>query len=376
MVCGAKLQGIEATYLAKKAGYYVIVADRNIDAPGSFLGDEFREVDMCCREDFLPLLKDVDVILPAMENLETLRQLQILADEAGIPMIFDMSAYEISRSKSRSNELFRSLGIPVPGTYPGCHYPVVCKPSEESGSAGVEIAHSKGEVDQYLREHSDTEVVVQEFLSGRSFSLEVIGDGDGHYVCPLITEVVVDEDYDCRRIIAPARISDDEKNQFMEIGRRLAESLNIRGIFDIEVIDDHGTLKILEIDARLPSQTPISVYQATGVNMVDMLICLFTGKSWRDIDTSPTKVCMYQQIRVQDGMVYMQGEHIMSQTSRLKWISRFFGADEAITDYGPERKEWRAITIVTGDDQNAAKMTYENMVAAILYQDQRNRISA
>ena len=39
----------------------------------------------------------------------------------------------------------------------------------------------------------------------------------------------------------------------------------------MEVILHRGELKVLEIDARLPSQTPTVVFHSTGVNLVEVL---------------------------------------------------------------------------------------------------------
>jgi len=45
---------------------------------------------------------------------------------------------------------------------------------------------------------------------------------------------------------------------------------------DLEVIDHKGELKILEIDARFPSQTPIVAYHGSGINYIEELYDLFT----------------------------------------------------------------------------------------------------
>ena len=44
---------------------------------------------------------------------------------------------------------------------------------------------------------------------------------------------------------------------------------------DVEVILDDGVMKVLEVDARLPSQAPTTVYWSTGINIVQILGELF-----------------------------------------------------------------------------------------------------
>lgn len=45
-VVGGKLQGVEAAYLARKAGWEVRVVDRRPRVPASDLGDSFAQIDV------------------------------------------------------------------------------------------------------------------------------------------------------------------------------------------------------------------------------------------------------------------------------------------------------------------------------------------
>lgn len=366
LVCGAKLQGIEAIYLAKKAGYRVTVVDRDPAAPGADLADRFIAADVRDKALMIPLVRQADVVLPAIEDEDVLRCVDKYGKETQTPVILDLGAYAISRSKQRSNQLFEKLRIPMPANYPDCGYPAILKPDGRSGSQGVRILRSETELNTYFYENSeflagqDDSIVIQEYLEGPSYSLEVLGDGAGHFCCPLITEVITDDSYDCKRILAPAQVTAKEEAQMYAIARKLAQALNIRGIFDIEVISHKGQLKILEIDARLPSQTPISVYHSTGINMVVLLAEALTGKNPlpRSLP-APFACCLYQQVDVTDEKLRVLGEHIMAQTSHLRLIRDFFGADEAITDYLPGRTSWRAIVIITRPSEQEAWAAFE-----------------
>ena len=61
------------------------------------------------------------------------------------------------------------------------------------------------------------------------------------------------------------------KDELRDISVKIAELIELKGIMDVEVIDDEGILKVLEIDARIPSQTPTVVYHSTGVNLLEEL---------------------------------------------------------------------------------------------------------
>ncbi|MCR4892184.1 MAG: 3-methylornithine--L-lysine ligase PylC [Lachnospiraceae bacterium] len=333
LVLGAKLQGTEIIYLAKEAGYYVTVIDRNPLAPGADLADEYICEDILNEEAVKAYFRTADAVIPAIEDLEVLERAVQYGSLTGTKVLFDLEAYRISSSKNRSNQLFSELRIPMPRYYPDCAYPVIVKPDGLSGSAGVVRFNKKEQLQAYLREKGSENAVIQEYLQGPSYSLEVIGDGERFYF-PQITEVVVDDNYDCKRIIAPARISGDIRRQMLDIGQTLANRLKIKGIFDIEVIEDKGVLKILEIDARFPSQTPISVYRSTGLNMVKIMVeLLLDGRFPEQVVRSGEKACIYQQIQVSGADIEVLGEHIISGCSHLKRVRGFLGADEVLTDY-------------------------------------------
>lgn len=360
LVIGGGLQGIEALYLARKAGYATILVDRCKNASGRGLADCFVVSEVSASQVLCSLFRKADLVLPALENATALRQIQKYGELTHTPVIFDLAAYEISSSKSRSNKLFARLRIPTPEVEPK-NYPLILKPDGASGSTEVVRAESAAEVIDYLAGHRGSETIIEEYLEGRSFSLEVIGDGECFYF-PQITEIITDEAYDCKQVIAPAVITLDEKRQFYEIACRLAAALPIKGIFDIEVISHRGRLKVLEIDARLPSQTPISIYHASGMNFVEMMANLTLGKGIAPLLRDKGSVCCYQQIRIADGVLQLAGERIMKEARSLKLIEHFYGADEVITDYYVGSADWRAIVIITAGSEVQAQEKFKAFI--------------
>lgn len=378
LVLGAKLQGTEVIYLAKEAGYHVTVIDKDKDAPAVDLADRYIKADILRDSDIVKeCYKKADVVFPVIEDEKVLKRAVEYGAQTDTKVIFDLEAYKISSSKLLSNKLFEELNLPLPGKYPDCQYPVILKPDGMSGSTNVKKAYSKEEVEAYFEEYGRENVVVQEYLDGPSYSLEVIGDGEKFYF-PQITEVCVDASYDCNRIAAPAVISDDIHRQMMDIGQKLAKKLKIKGIFDIEVIDDNGTLKLLEIDARFPSQTPVSVYNSTGINMVKMLaeLTLFGETNMKPF--KKVKHCLYQQIAVRDGSVEMLGEHIIGDTSHLKRFKDFMGADEVMAecDIKESPANWKAIVIITRKTEQEAVKAFNKFVDNIRLGGIYDKISA
>lgn len=345
-VIGGNLQGLEATYLAKKAGWEVIVVDRKTGVPASGLCDRFIQLEVTDGKDLGPALNSVDLVIPALENDTALICLEQWARNKGIPIAFDSAAYSITSSKVKSNQLFTDLNAPMPALWPDCGFPVIAKPTMGSGSHGVSVFYNSNSLEKYIHK-SDQEWVIQEFIAGPSCSLEVIGLA-GQYMPLLVTDLGMDADYDCKRVIAPTGLSNALTSDLEKISLALADALDLKGLMDVEVILQDDTLKVLEIDARLPSQTPTAVYWSTGLNMIELLGELFLNPAGAiTTNLKSLKGVVYEHIKVSPNTLEVAGEHIMSGTDALYLQRDFFGADEAITNYAANRNEWVATLIIT-----------------------------
>jgi len=346
---------MEAVYLAHKAGYYSILIDRDPAAPASALCDEFICSDVCCLDsEHLQILLEADLILPAMENDDTLAFLKQLGKQYPVKIAFDFPAYTITTSKQSSDKLFHDNNIPAPAYYPHCKAPYIVKPSISSGSSGVQSFRTKGEVEAFLSQlERGEEWIVQEQLTGPSYSIEIIGK-PGAYRTYQITEIHMDAVYDCNRVTCPCPVTDVQKKAFEEMAFKIAEVIGLYGIMDLEVIDDDGIFKILEIDARIPSQTPTAVLHSTGVNLLVELVDLFENK-WEQktglirLQPAIERFASYEHYYQSDGRLQSPGEHIMGNPGPLKLYKDHLGCDEVITDYKPGDKIFRGTFINSGE---------------------------
>jgi len=344
-IVGGKLQGTEAVYLAKKAGFITILIDKNPDAPASGFCDEFLVHEFKGNDRF-PVLKTIDLILPAIENDAVLADIRTWAESTGIPLAFDPVAYAVSSSKIKSDALFEQLNLPGPRYWPDCVFPVVVKPDQASGSLWVEIFN---EEKLFLEKFPDPgglkNTVIQEYLEGPSYSIEVMGE-PGRYLPLQVTDLGMDSVYDCNRVDAPTVLSDGRIREMEVMAVKIAEAIRLKGIMDLEVILHQGELKPLEIDARLPSQTPMAVFHSTGLNMVAMLADLFLGNPVRGSGAGQTPA-LIEHIRVSGAQIEFLGEHIMGEDGPLHWEIDFFGADEAVTSYLNGKSHWVATLVFT-----------------------------
>lgn len=363
-IVGGKLQGTEAAYLGLKAGYEVVLIDRRPDVPASGLAADTHVFDVGEDEERTRLLfMSCDAVLPACEDDDTLAWIAGHATEWGVPLLFDLSAYAVSSSKLSSNRLFDELGVARPAPWPSCGFPIIVKPSGSSGSEGVRLVQDEDELaaaraELEARGH---EAVVEEFAPGPSLSLEVIA-WDGAAQPLLGTELEFDRYYDCKRVLAPVGGPDARAvlARFDEIGARLAVGVGLNGVMDIEVMVHADVLKVLEIDARLPSQTPTAVFQASGINIVALLAETVLGGRIPAVDRTVRQGCCYQHVCVSGGAVEVLGEHMMGAARPLRLLTGLYGADEVITDL-PEHAaddpdaEWVATLITVAPSAEQAR---------------------
>ena len=65
LVAGGRLQGTEIVYLARKAGYCVILIDRSENAPAAGLADLFVRADLFEEQIVMDALWGIDYVIPA-----------------------------------------------------------------------------------------------------------------------------------------------------------------------------------------------------------------------------------------------------------------------------------------------------------------------
>ncbi len=351
-IVGGALQGMEAAYLSERAGYETVVIDRKPYAPALALADEVHVTDPVKDPDkAMRIFSDCDAVIPACEELDLLKMLDSSLRGTEIPLLFDMKSYEISCSKERSNILMEKAGVPLPRPWPECGFPVIVKPSCQSGSIGVTAARNEAERQAGLRKVADLNDVpiVQEFVSGRSISIEAIGNGDKARAF-VTTEVVLDRKYDCKMVRCnPDIITAEEDSMFRDVCRKTAELMHLNALMDMEAIDTPKGLRVLEIDARIPSQTPAAIEAGSGINLLKELVDCAMGKVSSGKDSRRAGV--YEHYVFRDGILSTSGEKEFGHIRDPRICEGLFGSDRMITDYEPGKTEWHATVITEGRDE-------------------------
>lgn len=357
-IIGGKLQGTEVAYLAKKAGIKTVLIDKTHNTPASGICDEEVVFDVSDKSfELLNLLNQMDFVIPAMENPDALEALKAINKDENINILFDFDAYDISSSKIKTDKIIHEGNFPYPRYFPNADPPYILKPSHGSGSSSVEYIKTKEELLLRLEQKDDPDNwVAQEYISGESYSVEVIGT-PGNYNAYSVTQIHLDEMYDCNMVSCPVELNEDIIEQFKLDSIELAKKLNLHGLMDVEAILDDDQLKIIEIDARFPSQTPIAIFHSTGVNLLVELLKVFSQNKGKDSEelcshfvesedhNMRTLFSVYEHFQVDNENVLREGEHVFGDTGPLTIRESFFGSDWAITDFKEGHTSWQAACI-------------------------------
>ena len=212
-IVGGGLQGVELCWLARKAGWGTLLVDERPAPPALRLADAFAQCDVTKLGGSDVLTRKVehqilgtDIVIPALENAAALAALDGWCTRKGVLFAFDPFAYAVTSSKLRSRDLFLRCGTPIPQPAARADtkgFPIIAKPSEGSGSRGVRLLRDEAELRAYIPEGFDAEGwVLESYCPGPSFSLEICGT-PGNYRTFQVTDLLMDEAFDCRGVVAP-----------------------------------------------------------------------------------------------------------------------------------------------------------------------------
>ena len=195
----------------------------------------------------------------------------------------------LAMNKGMAKQLFLENGIPTPrGTSLkrgedaakietcGIHFPCVVKPCSGGSSIGVSIVHDKAEYEQALMEafRWENELVIEEYVKGREFSVGVID----FQALPIIEIAPVEGFYDYKNKYkagstvetCPAELSEQITKEMQGYAEKVAEVLGLNTYSRTDfLLDAEGRIFCLEANT-LPGMTPTSLLpqeaKVTGVD--------------------------------------------------------------------------------------------------------------
>ncbi len=190
LIIGASILQMPAILKAKELGYFVGVVDYNPNAEGIPYADVFFNVSTIDVEGVVKTAKDFrpDVILTLATD-KPMRAVAAACEALGLPGISSETALKAT-DKGEMIRAFEACGVEHPWyiLVPGpealeklcreVRYPCVVKPTDNAGSRGVILCKNEAELlagYEYARSESyGGEVIIEEYLEGPEFSVEVM----------------------------------------------------------------------------------------------------------------------------------------------------------------------------------------------------------
>lgn len=184
---------------------------------------------------------------------------------------------------AKSLHLFKHSPVSAESILAQLKLPVFVKPNNGGSSIGMSKVNDAAELPSALEKafKEDTQVLVEEFISGREFTVGVFKTTEDIIVLP-ITEIITKKDFfdyeakyqGASEEITPAKITPEMQEQIRGTARKVYEVFNCRGVVRIDFIYNEEAKQpyILEINT-VPGQSAASIVpqqvQIMGWNLKD-----------------------------------------------------------------------------------------------------------
>ncbi|KKY01625.1 carbamoyl phosphate synthase large subunit [Paraclostridium benzoelyticum] len=167
-------------------------------------------------------------------------------------------------------------------------YPVLVRPSYVLGGQGMEITYDENKLAQYLKDAflRDTKnpVLIDKYLTGREIEVDAICDGE-EILIPGIMEHLERAGVhsgDSITMYPSQNISDEIKAKILDYTKKIALELNVLGMVNIQFIEFHGELYIIEVNPRASRTVPY-ISKVSKVPIVDLATKCMLGAKLKDL---------------------------------------------------------------------------------------------
>lgn len=167
-------------------------------------------------------------------------------------------------------------------------YPVLVRPSYVLGGQGMEITYDENKLAQYLKDAflRDTKnpVLIDKYLTGREIEVDAICDGE-EILIPGIMEHLERAGVhsgDSITMYPSQNISDEIKAKILDYTKKIALELNVLGMVNIQFIEFHGELYIIEVNPRASRTVPY-ISKVSKVPIVDLATKCMLGSKLKDL---------------------------------------------------------------------------------------------
>lgn len=298
---------VHCTWAFKKEGYETIIINNNPET----VSTDFDIADKLYFEPLTP--EDVENVVniekPDGAVVQFGGQTAIKLTEALMKMgvkILGTSAEDVDAAEDRElfDKILEECHIPRPQGHTvytadeairvanTLGYPVLVRPSYVLGGQGMQIAINDEDVDQYIgiinRIAQEHPILVDKYLQGKEIEVDAICDGQDILIPGIMEHIERAGIHSGDSIsVYPARtISETAKKTIEEYTRRLAKSLHVIGMINIQFIVCGEDVYVIEVNPR-SSRTVPYISKVTGIPIVPLATKMILGYKLRELGYEP-----------------------------------------------------------------------------------------
>jgi carbamoyl-phosphate synthase large subunit len=167
-------------------------------------------------------------------------------------------------------------------------FSVLVRPSYVLGGRAMQIVHDEEELTRYMREavrvSKEKPVLIDKFLEkSTEIDVDAVCDGDEVLIGAIMEHIeeagVHSGDSTC--VIPPQSLSEETIRTIRDYVTRIALSLQIRGLLNIQMAVKDGVVYVLEVNPRSSRTIPF-VAKATGIPLAKLAAKVMLGHKLRD----------------------------------------------------------------------------------------------
>ena len=299
---------VHCTWAFAKEGYETIIVNNNPETVST-------DFDIADKLYFEPLTPEdvesiVDIEKPDGAVVQFGGQTAIKLTEAlmkmGVP-ILGTSAENVDKAEDRElfDEILEECQIPRPtgGTVFTAEeakevanrlgYPVLVRPSYVLGGQGMQIAINDNDIDEFIgiinRIAQDHPILVDKYLQGKEIEVDAVCDGDDILIPGIMEHIERAGIHSGDSIsVYPAQsLTDGAKAKIAEYTRRLAKSLHVIGMINIQfLVCGEEDVYVIEVNPR-SSRTVPYISKVTGIPIVPLATQVIIGKKIKELGYTP-----------------------------------------------------------------------------------------
>ena len=298
---------VHCTWAFSKEGYETIIVNNNPET----VSTDFDIADKLYFEPLTPedVRSIVDLEKPDGAVVQFGGQTAIKLTESlmkmGVP-ILGTSAENVDAAEDRElfDEILEKCKIPRPtgGTVFTAEeakkvanelgYPVLVRPSYVLGGQGMQVAINDHDVDEFIgiinRIAQDHPILVDKYLQGKEIEVDAVCDGEDILIPGIMEHIERAGIHSGDSIsVYPAQsISEKTKHTIEDYTKKLAQSLHVIGLINIQFIVCGENVYVIEVNPR-SSRTVPYISKVTGIPIVALATKVIIGGKIKELGYTP-----------------------------------------------------------------------------------------